>query len=178
MSHSTSSGRPGAAARTAAIAAATPPAAATWLSLISAASPSPIRWFGPPPQRTAYFSSWRSPGVVLRVSRTAHPVPASASAHARVAVAMPDRWVRKLSRVRSAPSSSRSGAADPQHLVAPADPVPVRAPRLRRLWRQAGRVEHGQGDREARQHARLPGHDAGHRRAPGAAVAAEVTSGP
>ncbi len=91
VSHSTSSGSPGAAARTAVIAAVIPPAAATWLSFISAASPSPIRWFTPPPHRTAYFSSWRRPGVVLRVSRTAHPVPDKASTQALVAVAIPDR---------------------------------------------------------------------------------------
>ncbi len=41
---------------------------ARWLSLISTASSSPPRWFQPPPQRTAYFSSRRQPGVVLRVS--------------------------------------------------------------------------------------------------------------
>src|SRR5437763_3263481 len=33
------------------------------------ASDSDIRWFSPPPQRTAYFCSARSPGRVLRVSR-------------------------------------------------------------------------------------------------------------
>ena len=43
---------------------------ATWLSLTSAASPSPMRWLRPPPHRTAYLSSSRSPGMVLRVSRT------------------------------------------------------------------------------------------------------------
>ena len=49
---------------------ATPPAATTWLSLTSAASDSDMRWLTPPPQRTANFSRARSPGVVLRVSRT------------------------------------------------------------------------------------------------------------
>ncbi|GIW74871.1 MAG: hypothetical protein KatS3mg103_1393 [Phycisphaerales bacterium] len=43
---------------------------ARWLSLISTASYSPMRWFVPPPHRTAYFSSCRRPGVVLRVSTT------------------------------------------------------------------------------------------------------------
>ena len=90
-------------------AAATPPAAATWLSLIKAASPSPIRWLRPPPHRTAYFSSTRSPGVVFLVSRTTAPVPSIASAQALVAVAIPDRWVRKLSIVRSAPSTAGAG---------------------------------------------------------------------
>jgi hypothetical protein len=46
----------------------TPPQAATWLSLIRMASSRPKRWLTPPPQRTAYFSSARRPGVVLRVS--------------------------------------------------------------------------------------------------------------
>ena len=46
-----------------------PPATAMWLSLIRIASSSPKRWLKPPPQRTAYFSSARSPGVVLRVQQ-------------------------------------------------------------------------------------------------------------
>ena len=61
------------------IAAPTPPAAATWLSLIRIASSRPKRWLTPPPQRTAYFSSARKPGVVLRVSVITAPVPATAS---------------------------------------------------------------------------------------------------
>ena len=40
-----------------------------WLSLIRIPSSSPARWLVPPPARTAYFSSARSVGVVLRVSR-------------------------------------------------------------------------------------------------------------
>src|SRR5262249_57967263 len=63
--HSTSMGTSGYSRRTAANAAVTPPAASTWLSLTSAWSASDIRWFSPPPQRTAYFSSARSPGVVF-----------------------------------------------------------------------------------------------------------------
>jgi hypothetical protein len=35
-----------------------------------------MRWFAPPPARTAYFSSFRQPGVVLRVSRIWPSVPA------------------------------------------------------------------------------------------------------
>ena len=65
--------------------ARTDPAAATWLSLISAASPRLIRWLTPPPHRTAYFSSARNPGSVLRVSRICAPVPATASTQVRVA---------------------------------------------------------------------------------------------
>ncbi len=178
LSHSTSSGRPGAAPRTARIAAAIPPAAATWLSFTSAASPSPMRWFIPPPQRTAYFSSWRSPGVVLRVSRTAHPVPATASAHALVAVAIPDRCVRKFSMVRSAPSISRNGA----RIRSTSQPPSIRSPSARRGSAASG------GTPAASSTARATGRPAstpGWRattpataRAQGAAVAAEVRSGP
>lgn len=178
LSHSTSSGRPGAAARTAATAAAIPPAAATWLSFTSAASPRPMRWFIPPPQRTAYFSSSRSPGVVLRVSRTAAPVPATASAHARAEVAIPDRWVRKFSMVRSAPSISRSGAL----IRSTSQPAPIRSPSAR-----SGSAASG-GTPAASRTARATGRPAstpGCRattpavpRAAGAAVASDVTSGP
>src|SRR5918912_55135 len=38
-----------------------------------------MRLFDPPPQRTAYFSSGRSPGVVLRVSRTSATVRSTSS---------------------------------------------------------------------------------------------------
>ena len=47
---------------------AMPPAPLIWLSLIMTASYRPNRWLWPPPTRTAYFSSSRWPGVVLRVS--------------------------------------------------------------------------------------------------------------
>ena len=69
------------AARTRAIAVATPPAAATWLSLISTASSRPKRWLAPPPQRTAYFSRARSPGVVLRVQTMRGAGPLDAAHH-------------------------------------------------------------------------------------------------
>ena len=151
---------------------------AMWLSLMSAASPSPIRWLRPPPHRTAYFSSWRSPGVVLRVSRTVHPVPDRASAQAPVAVAIPDRWVRKLSRVRSAPSSSRIGAV----MRISSAPASIRSPSAR-----SGSADSG-GIPAASRTARATGTPAstpGWRatapataRESGAAVAAEVTSGP
>ena len=62
---------------TAAIAAVIPPAQAMWFSFSIAASSRPMRWLMPPPQRTAYFSSKRSPGVVLRVSARRTPVPSS-----------------------------------------------------------------------------------------------------
>ena len=107
MSTSTSIGTSGKASRTALKACATPPAATTWLSLTRAASESDMRWLTPPPQRTANFSRERRPGVVLRVSRTWALVPSRASAHARVAVAMPDRRHRRFSALRSAVSRSR-----------------------------------------------------------------------
>ena len=66
------------------------------------------------------------PGVVFRVSRTAAPVPAIASAQARVAVAIPDRWVRKLSMVRSAPSTAGRGPLTRSTASPGPDPRPVR----------------------------------------------------
>src|SRR5215207_7820397 len=112
VSTSTSRGRPGPAALAASTARRRLPAARMWLSLTSRASYRPMRWLAPPPQRTAYFSRWRSPGVVLRVSRTTTPVPATASTKAAVRVATPDRCPRKLSIVRSAASSTLAGPAN------------------------------------------------------------------
>ena len=111
MSTSISTGSCPAAARTSSKALVTEPAAAMWLSLISAASDSDIRWLTPPPQRTAYFSSARSPGRVLRVSRMLAPEPRMVSVQIRVRVATPDRWVSRFSAVRSAVSRSRTGPA-------------------------------------------------------------------
>lgn len=107
VSTSTSMARSGKASRTALKAWETPPAATTWLSFTKAASDRDMRWLTPPPQRTAYFSRARRPGVVLRVSRTFAPVSSSTSAHARVAVAMPDRRHRMFSALRSAVRRSR-----------------------------------------------------------------------
>ena len=78
-----------------------PPLQARWFSLSMAASSSPSLWFTPPPQRTAYFSSRRSPGVVLRVSASRTPVPASSATMAAVAVAIPERRMARLRAVRS-----------------------------------------------------------------------------
>ena len=74
---STSIGRSGRAARAASTAAPTPPASAMWFSLMRIASKRPARWLVPPPSTTAAFSRPRRPGVVLRVSRTVAPPPAS-----------------------------------------------------------------------------------------------------
>src|SRR6266540_4268504 len=91
VSTSTSSGRPGPALRAAATAAASPPAVRMWLSLSRRASPRLMRWFWPPPARTAYLASWRSPGSVLRVSRITAPVPSTAATNAAVSMATPER---------------------------------------------------------------------------------------
>ena len=96
----------------------------TWLSLTRAASDSDIRWLTPPPHRTAYFSSARSPGIVLRVSRTCAPVPSIASTQRRVRVATPDRWPSRFRAVRSAVSRSRIGPVT----VASTSPGVTRAP--------------------------------------------------
>ena len=69
----------------------------------------PIRWFWPPPQATAYFSSRRSPGVVLRVSRIAAP-----RAGDRLDVAARSAWrcrtgaPTRLSAMRSPVSTARA----------------------------------------------------------------------
>ena len=47
--------------------------------------------------------------MVLRVSRIRALLPDTASVHSRVRVATPDRWVSRLSAVRSAVSRSRTG---------------------------------------------------------------------
>ena len=71
---------------------------------------SPARWLTPPPSATARFSSRRSPGVVLRVSRILAVPPASATARTTraVAVATPERRPRKFRAVRSPVSSARA----------------------------------------------------------------------
>src|SRR5215472_15168100 len=66
------------------------------------------RWLWPPPQRTAYLSSTRSPGTVLRVSRIWARVPCTASTNLRVKVAMPPRRCRTLRITRSQQSSTRA----------------------------------------------------------------------
>ena len=97
-----------------------------------------------------------------------------------VAVAIPDRWVRKLSRVRSAPSSSRSGALDPQHLGAAADPVAVARAAAGALPAGSRRRRGRPGPPAARpaRPARGPPRRPRRRRRRAAAVAAVVRSGP
>src|SRR5215831_15399190 len=91
--------------------ASMPPATAMWLSLISMASSRPKRWLKPPPQRTAYFSRARRPGVVLRVQQMRVRVPATRRTNSCVAVATPERWPSRLSATRSAERTARAGPA-------------------------------------------------------------------
>ncbi len=114
----------------------------------------------------------------MRVSRTVVPVPATASTHALVAVAIPDRCVRKLSRVRSAPSSSRSGArirrtAPPAATRSPSahngSAAPDGTPAASRTARVTGRPATTPGSRAMM---------SATARVLGGAVAAEVRSGP
>ncbi len=70
---------------------------------------SPMRWFCPPPIRTAYFSSIRYPGNVLRVSRMLTSVDWTRLTKARVIVATPERCCKKFSAIRSAASIDRAG---------------------------------------------------------------------
>ena len=88
------------------------PSRPRWLSFTSTISDSDPRWFTPPPARTAAFSSARRPGSVLRVSQTRARLPgasAAASTKRRVNVAIPERWQRKFSEVRSAVRIDASG---------------------------------------------------------------------
>src|SRR5882724_9623568 len=103
-----------------------PPATAMWLSLISMASSRPKRWLKPPPQRTAYFSNARSPGVVLRVQQMRSLVPATRRTNSWVALATPDRWPSRLSAVRSTASTARAGPATCISVVLAATLAPSR----------------------------------------------------
>src|SRR5262245_12975282 len=104
-----------------------PPATAMWLSLISMASSSPKRWLKPPPQRTAYFSSARSPGVVLRVQQMRVRAPSTRRTNSCVAVATPERWPSRLSATRSAASTARAGPSIVISVVFSATRAPSRA---------------------------------------------------
>ena len=78
----------------------------------------------PPPARTAYFSTARRPGVVLRVHVTRVLWPLIAAATDAVTLAMPLRWHRKFSAVRSAVSIPRAGP----RIVAMTSPGETRLP--------------------------------------------------
>ena len=147
----------------AATAARTPPARRMWLSLIRIASKSPTRWFEAPPARTAYFSSTRSVGVVLRVSRIVMRPPA-ASTNRRARVAMPESRCRKLSAVRSPTSSARAVP------TISAISSPCGRPRRRSCARRSGRPARPGGTSRTRRRGR-PARSrpsSGRRRAPSA----------
>ena len=103
-----------------------PPAATMWLSLISTALPSVSRWLCPPPARTAYRSSARRPGVVLRVSvmRVAQS-DGTSSTNARVSVAIPDMRCAKFSATRSAVRMLRALPSTRQRTASGARPRAV-----------------------------------------------------
>src|SRR5256712_81579 len=109
FSTSTITGTPGCTASSAA--RSDPPASsAQWLSFHRTALASEARLSTPPPTRTAYNSSARSPGVVLRVWVIRAGVPATASTARRVSVATPLKCWRKFKATRS-PASSASPRA-------------------------------------------------------------------
>src|SRR2546430_14827835 len=94
------------------------PSSAQWLSFQSTAAESERRFSTPPPTVTAYVSSARRPGVVLRVWVTRAPVPLTASTARRVTVATPDNRCRELRATRS-PESSVAALARARASTAP-----------------------------------------------------------
>ena len=109
------------------------------MSLIRIPDARSARWFDPPPARTAYFSSARSPGVVLRVSVMRSLAPSVAATYAWVTVAIPDRCCRKFSAVRSPASSAAAGP----RIVATTSPGCTGSPSatfIRTRVRQSNRV--------------------------------------
>ena len=131
---------------------------ARWLSLTSTASERPTRWLVPPPARTAAFSSWRKPGVVLRVSSTSTDglLSCAAATNCAVSVAMPERCPRKFSAVRSAVRMGRKRAGHLQQGGSGLERVAVLGPPLER---EPGPepAERRVGRRPAGQHAGLAG---------------------
>ena len=112
-SHSTCTVRPGHRSPGRGDRAGDARARARWLSFSRIQSDRLPRWLAPPPARTAAFSRLRRPGVVLRVSQMrVGPAAAATTTNRRVSVAMPDRWPRKLSAVRSPVRIDASGPDD------------------------------------------------------------------
>ena len=148
--------RPRAAARARAsrarlTASPTPPASAAWFSLIRIASYRPARWLVAPPAATAAFSSARSPGVVLRVSRIRAPVPSTARTwHGRPSSRPPTAAggssARSARRSGSRAPSPRAGAPGRRRASAP--PRTSRSNELRRVERPEGLL----GDVEPEHH--------------------------
>ena len=113
-----------------------------------------MRWLAAPPARTAYFSSARSSGVVLRVSSTVMR-PSAASTNWRASVAVPVSRCTKLRAVRSAVSRP---AAWPRN-SATTSPGSQRSPsqRSRRISTPASHCRNASHatSRPARTHGRL-----------------------
>ena len=154
-----------------------PPATAMWLSLIRIASSRPKRWLKPPPQRTAYFSKRAQAGRRLARAADARAWCArSACTNAAVAVAMPERWPRKLSAARSADSSARASPSIGHQRGPGRDRVAVALVRRDRH----GRIELAQCRLDQRQSRRSSRPCARPRRraprVPAGTVAVEVTS--
>ena len=142
--------------------ARTPPASARWLSLISMASSRPKRWFAPPPQRTAYFSSARRPGVVLRVQTIARA--GAGDAPHEVAGRGGDAargGPRRLSAVRSPVRSARAGPCDARERrrrpsTSSPSPRPAARPRPRGSSSAEDRAPRSAGRRSRRRGAPRP----------------------
>ena len=104
--------------------------------------------------RTAYFSSARQPGVVLRVSRIFAPVPRHRVDERAVSVAMPDSCCMKFSATRSADEHAARVASHVQHGLARRHRVAV----LGSMRIDACRVQLAKrldGERDAGDHAGL-----------------------
>ena len=136
-----------------------------WLSLISTASSRPKRWLTPPPQRTAYFSSARRPGVVLRVSAIARRVPGD-----RVDAGRASRWrcphrrPSRLSAVRSAGEDRPRAGPSTRASTRPGGDAGRRPPRRSSI--AIARIEQPEGrERRRRGRRRTPAARATRRRA-------------
>src|ERR1035437_568747 len=115
-----------------------------WLFLIRIPSCRSRRWLMPPPQQTAYLSSARRPGMVLRVSRilVLDFTAATARTYSLVSVAMPDM---RCIRFRMTRSVERMAAALAR-MTAMAWPFLTRTPSKISGWettskRPTGRVD-------------------------------------
>mmetsp|Transcript_11618 Transcript_11618/g.35829 ORF Transcript_11618/g.35829 Transcript_11618/m.35829 type:complete len:246 (-) Transcript_11618:411-1148(-) len=87
------------------------PRCQTWLSLSMTICDRSRRCVAAPPTSSAYFSTMRKPGVVLRVPATwpCQPAARATSTAARAAVATPDARDSAFSAVRSPKRSFRAG---------------------------------------------------------------------
>ena len=128
-------GRREARARARTAASKSPPPSVRWLSFTRMASSSAMRWFVPPPVRTAYFASTRMPGTVLRVSRTTSPVPATRSTYAPGERRDAAQVLQEVQRQALAGEQRARRSLDRRHHVA--------RPRQRRPRRRAAGTRRG-----------------------------------